>query len=244
MDYNFNIRIEELTIGISCTHELTKLMCTDYIVENSIPDFSVKADKKTMEKLRKFFLGFSGMLSEDFIENNAILDKICTNVIAYNAAFFHAALISIDGNGIAFAAPSGTGKSTHIILWKKLFADRVEIINGDKPLLSFRNGLLWASGTPWCGKEGWYVNKTVPVKAICFVERCDKNSIVPLLDSREIMRRIFHQLIFPEGNQELMTTYLSFANKLINTVPFYLLSCNMLDDAALTAYNGIFGEQL
>ena len=51
-------------------------------------------------------------------------------------------LISFDGQGIAFAAPSGTGKTTHIKLWQRLYGDRVEIINGDKPLSLCARSLL------------------------------------------------------------------------------------------------------
>ena len=57
---------------------------------------------------------------------------------------------------------------------------------------------------------------------------------------REIMSRLFLQLVMPEEHR-LMVKYLDFANKLINTVPFYLLRCNMDLSAAQTAHDGIFG---
>lgn len=241
--YNFKIKIADLTVGISCTHELTRRMCAEYLVDEAVsPLIFAEASETDKEKLRKYFLGFSEVFSDDYIESSAIFDKICTQVIAFDAAVFHAALISLDGNGIAFAAPSGTGKTTHIKLWKKIFAERVEIINGDKPLFTLREESFFASGMPWCGKESWNVNKTVPLKNICFVERAEKNKIVPLTDSRDIMSRLFNQLILPADNPDLLIKYLSFANNLINTVPFYLLSCDMSEDAALVAYNGMFGE--
>ena len=55
------------------------------------------------------------------------------------------------------------------------------------------------------------------------------------------MRRMFNQLMIPEDRDGLMVKYLDFANKLINTVPFYLLRCNMKPEAAQTAHDGIFG---
>ena len=134
--------------------------------------------------------------------------------------------VDLFGQGVAFAAPSGTGKTTHIKLWQRLYGDRVEIINGDKPLFTLRSGRFFASGMPWCGKENWGCNKTVPLKAICFIDRAEHNSISPLEDNREIMSRLFLQLVMPEEHR-LMVKYLDFANKLINTVPFYLLRCNM-----------------
>lgn len=241
----FCIKIADLTVGISCTHELTRRMCAEYLADEAVsPLIFAEASETDKEKLRKFFLGFFEVFSDDYIESCAIFDKICTQVIAFDAAVFHAALISLDGNGIAFAAPSGTGKTTHIKLWKKIFAERVEIINGDKPLFTLREERFFASGMPWCGKEGWNINKTVPLRAICFIDRAQTNSICRLRDSGDIMRRLFQQLVMPESGSDLMPEYLCFADKLIKTVPFYLLKCNTDDDAALTAYNGIFGEQL
>lgn len=64
--------------------------------------------------------------------------------------------------------------------------------------------------------------------------------ISPLEDNREIMSRLFLQLVMPEEHR-LMVKYLDFANKLVNTVPFYLLRCNMDLSAAQTAHDGIFG---
>lgn len=243
--YTFNIRIADLTVGISCAHELTRRMCAEYLVGNEVsPLIYAQANETDKEKLRKFFLGFSEVFSESYLESVAVYDKISDRVLKHDAAVCHAALISYDGMGIAFAAPSGTGKTTHIKLWKKLFGGRVEIINGDKPLLTLREGRFFASGMPWCGKEGWNINKTVPLRAICFIDRAQTNSICRLRDSGDIMRRLFQQLVMPESNSDLMPEYLCFADKLIKTVPFYLLKCNTDDDAALTAYNGIFGEQL
>ena len=120
------------------------------------------------------------------------------------------------------------------------FTPRSSLSTGDKPLFTLRSGRFFASGMPWCGKENWGCNKTVPLKAICFIDRAEQNSISRLEDNREIMSRLFLQLVMPEEHR-LMVKYLDFANKLINTVPFYLLRCNMELSAAQTAHDGIFG---
>lgn len=166
---NFSIKIADLPVGISCTHPHLSDVCSEYLTDEA-PLFSVGADEEHKEELRKFFLGSSQVFSDAFLESVAVQEKVCAAVLDYDAAVFHAALISFDGQGIAFAAPSGTGKSTHIKLWQRLYGDRVEIINGDKPLFTLRSGRFFASGMPWCGKENWGCNKTVPLKAICFID--------------------------------------------------------------------------
>lgn len=99
-----------------------------------------KGFRRTQGEAQKLFLGFSEVFSDEYLESAVISESIADEVFNYNAAVFHAALISFDGRGVAFAAPSGTGKSTHIRLWRRLFGSRVECINGDKPLLLFRDG--------------------------------------------------------------------------------------------------------
>ena len=47
----------------------------------------------------------------------------------------HGAVIEYEGNGYMFSADSGTGKTTHILLWRKFLGDKVKIVNGDKPFL-------------------------------------------------------------------------------------------------------------
>ena len=236
---DFSVKIADLTVGISCAYPRLLDMCSEYLTDEA-PMFYIRASEEHKEELRKFFLGSSQVFSDAFLESIAVHEDFCDAVLDYDAAVFHAALISFDGQGVAFAAPSGTGKSTHIKLWQRLYGDRVEIINGDKPLFTLRSGRFFASGMPWCGKENWGCNKTVPLKAICFIDRAEQNSISRLDGNREIMSRLFLQLVMPEEHR-LMVKYLDFANKLINTVPFYLLRCNMDLSAAQTAHDGIFG---
>ncbi len=238
---DFTAKIADLTVGISCKHSLIESMCREYLTEVA-PMFCVRASEEHKEKLRNYFLGFSEVFSDDYLESVAISECIADEVFNYDAAVFHAALISFDGQGVAFAAPSGTGKSTHIKLWRRLFGSRVECINGDKPLFLFRDGKFFGAGTPWCGKENWGCNKTVPLKAVCFIERAEQNSISPLTENREIMSRLFLQLVMPE-EQRLMVKYLEFANKMINTVPFFLLRCNIDIGAARVAHDNIFGTE-
>ena len=78
-------------------------------------------------------------------------------------------------------------------------------------------------------------------RSLCFIERALVNSIGKIEDNGEKMRRMFYQLTIPEDRGELRQKYLDFADKLINTVPFYLLRCNMELSAAQTAHDGIFG---
>ena len=124
----FTAKIADLTVGISCKHSLVETMCREYLTE-AAPMFCVRASEEHKEKLRNYFPGFYEVFSDDYLEVLAISECIYDEVFNYDAAVFHAALISFDGRGVAFAAPSGIGKSTHIKLWSRLFGDRVECVN-------------------------------------------------------------------------------------------------------------------
>ena len=71
-------------------------MCSEYLTDEA-PLFSVGADEEHKEELRKFFLGSSQVFSDAFLESVAVQEKVCAAVLDYDAAVFHAALISFDG---------------------------------------------------------------------------------------------------------------------------------------------------
>jgi len=75
-------------------------------------------------------------------------------------------------------APSGTGKSTHAFLWQKFLGeDNVAVINGDKPILRFREDDVLACGSPWAGKDGLQRNVCTPLGGICLLKRSSENII-------------------------------------------------------------------
>jgi hypothetical protein len=78
--------------------------------------------------------------------------------ILFNCFLMHGAVVVVDGSIYMFTAPSGTGKSTHVALWKKYFKN-VEIINGDKPFSRVDESSVWVYGIPWpvkkAGRRMW-----------------------------------------------------------------------------------------
>lgn len=107
-----------------------------------------------------------------------------------------------------FAAKSGTGKTTHCKLWLDTFPD-ARIINGDKPLVRISDEKVFIYGTPWCGKENYNINSKAPLKAVCFLERAEQNSIDRISKS-EAVARIMPQLLIPKNSE--------YINKLLDLV--------------------------
>ena len=139
-----------------------------------------------------------------------------------------------DGMAYAFAAPSGTGKTTHTRLWLQQFGSRAQVINGDKPVYRFLDQRLYACGTPWQGKEQMGNNLICPVQAICFLEQSPNNEIRPLQPA-EINSRIFRQILIPKEEQDF-DRFWPLLERLVTSVNFYLLKCNREPEAAQLAY--------
>ena len=154
----------------------------------------------------------------------------------------HSSAIAYNGQGIAFSAPSGTGKSTHTGLWKEAFGDAVEIINDDKPAIYFENGQAMICGTPWSGKTDLNRNRVVPLRAIVFLERGERNAI-RRADTVESMFHLTTQIVRPYYDEALGVHLLDFTERVLANVPIYCLSCNSSRQAVETVFNEIFPQE-
>ena len=90
-------------------------------------------------------------------------------------------------------------------------------------------------GTPWNGKENWGENISAPLAAICFIERGEVNSIRPASED-EIINRLMHQL-YLRGGRTSVAQQLVLMDALVRAVPYFVLACNVSDEAALLAWN-------
>ncbi len=174
-------------------------------------------------------------------ELTAFYNKFLAWLPLNDAIFLHSSLIEVKNEGIAFTALSGTGKSTHTLLWQKLLGDKMKIINGDKPIIRFLNGVPYGYGTPWNGKERLGTNSKVPVKHICFIERDNKN-FCEKISAQTALKRIFSQIFIPD-NPEAAQKTLELLDRLLNSCTIWNIKCNMDIEAAQIAYNTIFKEK-
>ena len=233
----FCIRIADLNIEINNQYEYVEKMCRDYIVG---ADTYTSADmyiEVTDEDIEKEKGESEAAFSSGYCESICIYREISMRLIDYDAFLVHGACIQYEDDAYIFLAKSGTGKSTHIRLWKKVYKDAVRVINGDKPIIRFCDGRFMIYGTPWCGKEGWNTNTRAPLKALCFIERGQDNTIEVMEDS-DVMSRLCHQILMPKDKSKLIK-YLDMMDKLIRETDSYVLHCNMDEDAAKVACEGM-----
>ena len=231
----FNIRIADIDVCIKNKYEYVEKLCGDYITDTQSVQLSIEISEEMID--RELELA-TVTASRGYAEGICIYREICKHLpVEFDAYFLHSAVIEYEGRGYAFSAKSGTGKSTHIKLWRKRFGEEVHIVNGDKPIIRCVDGVLYAYGTPWCGKEGWQNNTKVPLSALCFIERAEKNTIRQMMPDEALMR-IFHQILTPE-DMDTLDAMAPLLEKTLADVPCYVLGCTPDVEAADVAYNGM-----
>lgn len=231
-------RIADFTLSVEPKHPEFLERCRAYLApEGATADFSLSVEEDMLKRVAHALPDQAA----EYIEFVCVYRAFCNEVAKRGAMLFHAAVIEMDGRGYAFAAPSGTGKSTHISLWRKTFGKRVHIINGDKPVLREKDGVFTAYGTPWCGKEGWGRNASAPLAGICFLHRDTENNI-RRLSYEAAVERVFSQLLQP-ATPEGMAETLRLADLLIRGVPIYELGCTISEEAARVAYEAMKNKE-
>lgn len=172
----------------------------------------------------------------EYLETLALLRKISNRSPEYNCFLMHGAVVAVDGSGYMFTAPSGTGKSTHVALWKKYF-ENTEIINGDKPFVRVDKSGVRVYGTPWAGKEGWQKNIAVPLKGICLLGRGKENRIEQVSPA-QVLPYIMRQIHYTD-EPEMAGRTLELLNMMMADVPVYRLECDVSREAAECSYAGM-----
>lgn len=230
----FVIRLAEIPIKITARYETTKNFCRAFLCDDE-GLFSVFTDEEDLIKEKGFMR--SEEVSEPYLEIYALYRKICEKLLDYDILFFHASAVKTDGKAYLFTADSGVGKTTHTKLWLDCYGERVEMINGDKPLLKIAEDRITVYSSPWMGKEKSGNNISAELKAICTLERAEKNYIEKSSAEKEFSCLV-RQIILP-GDEDKLKKAMELFNKVLEKSDFYHLKCNIEPTAAITAYEGM-----
>lgn len=235
----FYIEIAKLLIQVNNHYELIRQHCQPYLVEPyREPDLVMEADEKEIAFGKAWFLQHEHTeITDAESEFSRAPFSIYSKLPAFGAMWLHSVLLEMDGEGYAITAPSGYGKSTQGQLWLKAFPDRARIINGDNPIVRKEGEGFVAYGTPFCGKEGYQVNIGVPLKGFCYLKHGETNSI-RRMDSTVAFAQLLreYQCRFTAEYQE---RHMELLQQFVETVPIYVLTCNLDGQAPIVAYEGM-----
>ena len=260
-DTDFNILIADTSVKIISLYDCVHEFCTDYFTDKDA-DFTVKITQADIDFERerddKSTGSGQGRIPADYpdsyLEVLACYRKIAEEMLNRDILLMHGSAVSIDGNGIMFIAESGKGKSTHAGIWQKCYKDRVKLINDDKPLVRITEERIYVCGTPWSGKKGLNTPIDVPLNTIYKIERALRPEMKP--DGQPVVN-IGNNYVFDLDHDERwaimasqsykssdplkLSRSIKLTDRIIQKVPVKLLLCDMSDDAARAAYEGVFG---
>lgn len=220
---------------------LSKIM-RDYLSDFDKEDILLSISDEEIEYERTTYGEEIGTKYLTSFKITAFFRKLGEMLPNMDSFVLHSACFDVDGVGVAFAAHSGTGKTTHMRLWREYLGDRMIVVNGDKPIVRFFDDSKtpYAYGTPWNGKEHLGRNMRTPLKHICFIERSETN-YVEQMDKKDAIARIFKQVYIPRDPIALAKTS-ELIDKLLAECKLWIIHCNMDISAAETAYKTIFGK--
>ncbi len=224
------LNIAEIPVGIEHRYGYLPRLCKDYLApEGTEPIFTVCPTKEQIDA--------EGSLSEPRLPDAYLESVVAYRLIAerlplHGAMVFHGAVVVLDGRAYAFTARSGVGKTTHLRLWLEAFGDRAYVLNGDKPVLLWKDGRAYICATPWKGKENLGEGGILPLSGIGFLNRAKENSAHPIA-APDALSAFLMQVYMPKNGAALMET-MSLCDKVLSSTPLISMHCNMDLSAAFT----------
>lgn len=185
-------------------------------------------------------LSFDGKEAVFYYDGSTQQEAVDELFYGFRAAFFylaalhgkyalHSASNYYQEKAWLYSASSGTGKTTHVKLWEKLYA--VPVLNGDLNLLGMEKDEVFVYGIPWCGTSGVYTTKKYPLGGIILLKRGTENRVCKLpQDERQLYTA--QRMISPAWTEKQVDDSLLFAEKLSDRIPIRQLYCTQEPSAA------------
>ncbi len=236
MNTEIKVKFSDIIIGITSRSSYLKRFCRDYLSDGE-PAFSVSA---TNEQINEEIRNANAPITFDHAESLCVYREIAEMLPLYDRVVFHGAAIEYGGKAYIFTAPSGTGKTTHINLWKQYIGDKVKIINGDKPIISLTDGRITVCGTPYAGKEGLQTNISAEIFGICFLSQGDDN-IITAISPKDAFIKLYLQTYKPQTEEAVRKTFEII--RTLCTISCFSLSCDMTEQAVKTSFEALTKEK-
>lgn len=233
----FLFSVAGLNVRVNNLYPETEEKCAAYkIAPDSAYDLSIGMTPEQIRAAQEFMKKTCREeLSPGKAEAEFIHMDLYRQLFEFDAFRMHGVAIEKGGNAYIFTAPSGYGKTTHASLWEKAFDD-ARIINGDNPIMRLRDGVFYAYGSPFCGKEGYNVNTCAPLKGICYLQRSKENRI-ERMEPTMAFGQLMHE--YEAYAHRQMEQAIKICSQLVEQVSVYRLFCNREMEAARIAFEGM-----
>ncbi len=168
--------------------------------------------------------------------------------IAYGLANVHSGMVAVhastivyNNRAVLFLGESGTGKSTHTRLWRENI-DGAKLLNDDSPIVYYRQGRVFASGSPWSGKTPCFKQEEYELAAIVRLSQapCNRIKRLNVLESFASLMPSCPPAF--ANDDELSEAMCEIISNILSVVPVYGLECLPDADAAELSCSTIFKQ--
>lgn len=135
----------------------------------------------------------------------------------YGILFFHAAQVAVQGKGILFTAPSGTGKTTQAKLWRDCRG--AELLCNDRTLIRRPENQWLTYGYPLDGSEPVRSTQVTPLGCIVLLRQGKGNSVERLRGGKAVSG-LMSQLVI-----DARAHAIELLSDMMCEIPVYQLSC-------------------
>ncbi len=174
-----------------------------------------------------YFTGSSGIFNRIGLE---------TLLLQHSGLLLHASLIKYKDKTIAFAGPSGIGKSTQAKLWHEYLG--ADVLNGDRTALRKMQNTWHAYGCAYAGTSGIYKNDSAPLCAIVVLRQAKQNHI-RRIQPAEAFRHIYPELSIHSWDKDFVAQAIDLLLQLMSDTPVYLAECVADESAVRITQKGI-----
>ena len=172
---------------------------------------------------------------EPYSEYALLAYKVCNHLLKSGACIFHGAAFKWHEKAFIFTAPSGTGKSTQLNNWFKLYQDEIQIMNGDKPLLKIDNNRCLVMPSPWKGKEKMGIDSLSAELGGIIILRQGNINELQKLQPYESVPQLLQRILFSVENRDQVILASKILETVITTVPVWkLINTGDMNSSILT----------
>ncbi len=232
----YTVRLAGHNVLIESRYESSRRFFSDYTVPDERWEITARVEDSELDATVAEVQG----ITRETAELTGLYRPIAEAMPMLGGFVFHGAAISYGGRGYIFTAPSGTGKSTHIRLWRRYLGKAVDIVNGDKPIITVDDGGAVVHGTPWAGKERWQKNRSVPLGGICLLHR-GEICTAKRASADEFLPFLICQT-YRSADPAVMGKTMELLDAVLKEVPVYSLHCDVSEDAVRCSFEAMCGE--
>lgn len=175
--------------------------------------------KATPELVKHVLAHMPEQNPEYYAEYKALIGPTSAFLLRFRCCIFHAVAFLWQGKAWLLTAPSGTGKSTQFMNWRRLHPAEITMICGDMPVLEQReDGSVWVHSSNWNGKEGVGSKTSAPLGGLILLEQGMVNRITPLSAS-EAIPALLCQFAVSFDSEEQILTVCGMLDRMLSSYP-------------------------